>query len=250
MTKGLRITVRAKSNGNCIVKADFAGNSTYKPSNGIWSIQISGLDTPAAGSNAIQTITFPALSTREIGPAQKLNATATSGLPITYTSLTPNICYIVNGSSGASVQTVNPLPNANSWDCTVSATQNGDERYAAARPVQRTFRWIPAAMNISISGSTRFRGKGPNLVSATINFIDASKRGTSGLGHLLQVTSLSPITCKVISAELVTISGGLATQAQVSGLANGACQLKFDFAGTNERASSSRSWSTTISQLP
>jgi hypothetical protein len=246
LTQGLRITVRAKSNGSCIVQADFPGNATYKPANAIWSITVAGLNLPAVGSNASQTITFPRLWDTEFGPAQTLNATASSGLLVTYVSLTPNVCFIVAGASTASVQSVSPLPSVASFDCTVRATQSGDSRFAPALPIDRSFKWMPSAMNITISGSSRFLGKGPHSVSATINFVDPNKRGTSGLGHLLQVTSLTPNTCTVASNVIISATGGQVNQTRINGIANGDCQLRYDFSGTADRAATTRTWSTSI----
>lgn len=250
LSKGLRITVRAKSNGNCIVRADFAGDATFKPSNGIWSIMISGLNAPTAGANATQTITFPALSNQEVGPAQTLRATTNSGLPITYTSLTPNTCYIITGASNASVQTVTNRPAAPSWDCTVRASQPGDNRFAAATPVDQSFKWTPSAMLITVSGSSNLRGRGTHTVTASLNFADIYKRVTTGLGHLLAATSLTPNTCSVSGNAAWSRSGGILTRTSLRGIANGECQIRYEFAGTPDRLPTSVIWKTTMTRLP
>ena len=250
LAKGLRVTVRAKSNGNCILRADFAGNATYKPSNAIWSIMISGLNAPVAGASATQTINFPALSNQEVGPAQALRATASSGLPITYTSLTPSVCYIIAGASTASVQTVANRPVGTSWDCTVRASQPGDNRFAAAAPVDQSFKWTQAAMLITVTGSSTLVGRGTHTITASLNFADINKRGTSGLGHLLKATSLTPATCSVISNAAWSRSGGIVTRTSLRGIANGECQLQYEFAGTPDRMPTSVIWKTMMTRLP
>ena len=54
-------------------------------------------------------------------------ATATSGLPVSYRSLTPSTCSV----SGTTVTQLAP------GTCTVEASQPGDEIFAAAEPVTR-----------------------------------------------------------------------------------------------------------------
>lgn len=250
LAKGLRITVRAKSNGSCIVRSDFAGNATYKPSNAIWSITISGLNAPAVGANATQTISFPALSNQEVGPAQQLRAISNSGLPITYKSLTPATCFIINGASGSSVQSAPNRPAGESWDCTVRATQPGDSRFAAATPVDQTFKWNRAAMLITVSAPTTLSGRGLHTIIASLNFADINKRGTSGLGHLLKATSLTPATCTVSRNAAWSRSGGIVTRTSLRGVANGDCQIQYDFAGTTDRSPTSVVWRATITRLP
>jgi len=250
LSKGLRVTVRAKSNGSCVVRADFAGNATYKPSNAIWSVSISGLNAPAVGASATQTITFPALTNQEVGPAQQLRASSSSGLPITYVSLTPATCFIIAGASSASVQSAPTRPAGESWDCTVRATQSGDNRFAAATPVDQSFKWNRAAMLITVSAPTTLSGRGLHTIIASLNFADVSKRGTSGLGHLLKATSLTPATCTVASNAAWSRSGGIVTRTNLTGVANGECQLRYDFAGTNDRSPTSVVWRATITRLP
>lgn len=57
-------------------------------------------------------------------------ATASSGLPITYTTTTPDVCTIVNGDSYQMVT---------AGSCGVVASQEGDITYNAAVPQQRNF---------------------------------------------------------------------------------------------------------------
>ena len=89
-----RSTIRARTNGLCIIRYVYGGDANLLPSSAEWSLNISGIISPAPGSSTAQTINFPAIADREYGPGYILNATASSGLPITYKSLTPNVCYI------------------------------------------------------------------------------------------------------------------------------------------------------------
>jgi hypothetical protein len=69
-----------------------------------------------------QTITFPTVTTIP------LNATATSGLPVSYTVI-----------SGPATVTGNILTIAGAGTVTVQANQTGNESYSAAPPVLLTF---------------------------------------------------------------------------------------------------------------
>lgn len=77
-----------------------------------------------------QTITFnqPGVQFQQAGPLT-LEATASSGLPVSYQSSTTSVCT-VSGSSVTFVTT---------GTCTIQARQPGDSTFAAAPPVTRTF---------------------------------------------------------------------------------------------------------------
>ena len=76
-----------------------------------------------------QTIDFPALS--DVGPIGMVSlfATASSGLPVGYSSTTPTVCTV----SGSVV-----TPKT-AGTCTIQATQSGNADYNAAAPVGRSF---------------------------------------------------------------------------------------------------------------
>jgi len=81
-----------------------------------------------------QTITFPALSDQRIElPAPPLAATASSGLAVTYTSLTPTVCTVTNGV----------LRLVTGGTCSIQASQrggnNGGILYGAAANVINSF---------------------------------------------------------------------------------------------------------------
>lgn len=79
---------------------------------------------------AEQTISFAAVPDKQLGdPAFPVTATASSGLPVRVLSNTPTVCT-VNGA------TVTLLA---SGICTISARQEGNERFQAASPVLQSF---------------------------------------------------------------------------------------------------------------
>ena len=89
-----------------------------------------------------QTITFNPIPNQVQGTTLALNATAGSGLSVSYTSLTPSVCTVAATTAAL----------ANPGTCTIVASQNGDTRYAAAAPVSQSFTVISAA-NFTITAT-------------------------------------------------------------------------------------------------
>jgi len=78
---------------------------------------------------ALQTITFGAIASQTAGTTLALQATASSGLPVTFASLTPGVCTI-SGSTASLI---------NTGTCTITASQIGNSNYAAAKLVSQSF---------------------------------------------------------------------------------------------------------------
>jgi hypothetical protein len=86
-----------------------------------------------------QSISFLQPLPMRVGNAvQVLEAAATSGLPITYQSLTPSVCSIVNGTR------LNYVNAITAGSCTVEASQLGNTSIAAANPISLTFQVLAA----------------------------------------------------------------------------------------------------------
>ncbi|MGD0249042.1 MAG: MBG domain-containing protein, partial [Candidatus Limnocylindrales bacterium] len=123
------------ANGTCTIAANQAGNGVYSAAPQVTQNVSVGLNP--------QTITFdtPAPSGTVGQSGVSVHAVATSGLPVTYSSLTPSICT-VNGSSGALTLlangtctiAANQAGNANGT-CTIAANQAGNGVYSAAPQV-------------------------------------------------------------------------------------------------------------------
>jgi outer membrane protein OmpA-like peptidoglycan-associated protein len=141
-------SVTLLATGTCTITADQSGNSTYATASSVTrSFQITAVPAaapppatpsapapaaPAPGTSApaAQVITFTQPSDAVVDAGSlDLDATASSGLSVTYTSLTPNVCR-VSGSTVIVIAT---------GTCSISARQNGDGAYGAAAPVSRSF---------------------------------------------------------------------------------------------------------------
>ena len=83
-----------------------------------------------AGALTAQTITFAALGAKRLGNTPfTVSASASSALPVAFSSLTTATCRVVGSVVTLVAQ----------GTCTIRASQAGDGSYAAAAPVDQTF---------------------------------------------------------------------------------------------------------------
>jgi hypothetical protein len=141
--------------GTCTIQASQSGNASYAPA------------TPVSQSFTVlgtQTITFNPIPTQTQGTSIALSATASSGLPVSFTSLTSGVCTV----SGTTANLIG------GGTCTIQASQAGNAAYAAATPVSQSFSVVSAA-TFTIT---------PNPPSETV------KRGNVA-GFILQLKSVN-----------------------------------------------------------
>jgi hypothetical protein len=262
-TNGPRGTVRAKANGACQIKIDYPGNGDQLPSTTTWISTVSGITGPPVGSNTPQTITFPVIPNREFGGGVYPKAVASSSLPITYRSLTPNVCYIIVGlADGPAIQTVTPKPAGDNLTCTVEASQAGDDRYAAAAPITQSFVWSKAAMYITpYWAATAVRNVALRPLTATtyvsnsnyffhssLLFTSGQNSGLLSIGHIMSAVSTTPDICSVQAVEADDRTGGIFTRATIRMIKVGTCSITWGFAGTDTRAAATRVMTVVVSK--
>ncbi len=115
-------TVTILAAGTCTIAADQEGGNAYTP-----ALQVTQSFTVA---RANQAITFAALPGRTLGEAPfVVNATASSGLAVTFSSLTSGVCTV----SGATVTLIA------AGTCTIATDQIGNANVSAASQVTRSF---------------------------------------------------------------------------------------------------------------
>jgi streptogramin lyase len=121
--------------GTCTIQATQAGNATYAAATPVsQSFQVT------QPSQTSQTITFGSLSNMALGSAPlTLSATASSGLPVSFDSLTTSVCT-VSGSTSILVAL---------GTCTIQATQAGNATYSAATPVSQSFQVEAATFTVT-----------------------------------------------------------------------------------------------------
>jgi uncharacterized repeat protein (TIGR02543 family) len=141
-------------------------------------------------SNQAQTITFNNPGTKTpTTPAFASGATASSGLTVTLTSLTPGICTV----SG-----LNIVPVA-AGSCTIVATQTGNSSYSEAQSVTQTFPITTLTAQTITAPSP-----GDQTWSGTSYTITRTPTATSGL--TVTMISTTPSVCTV-SGFVITIVG-------------------------------------------
>ncbi len=196
-------------------------------------------------SKADQTISFPALpDTAFTSTTPTPAATATSGLPVTYTSLTTSVCTTTSGGTIALVATS---------VCTIAADQTGNSTFNAAAQTTRSFTVTPGtALTPVIATPT---GTADGFTTQVTNHDPAftwgvtSDQGTAtidGTGLITVTIAFDPADANgsAITAYTVTANPGGVTctpnapfspplQCQIAGLTRGTA---FTFAVTATNA--------------
>jgi len=135
-------------------------------------------DGPAVEARP-QTVGFQAAPSLKIGNGVSLSATASSGLPVSYLSLTPAVCSVDNSTG-----TVTAVATGT---CTIAANQSGNSQYA---PAPQTTLDLPVQ-----TGRVQSVGfaTAPSLSPGGIASVSAS--ATSGLA--ISYSSTTPSVCRV-----------------------------------------------------
>jgi hypothetical protein len=171
-------TVTLIAAGTCTIQAHQAGNTDYAKA------------TPVSQSfqvmQASQTINFPALSDARYGESPfVVGATASSGLAVSFASLTTTVCTM----SRATVTLVG------TGTCTLQATQTGNPDWLAATPVSQSF---------SVGRDTQTITFGP-LSNKTLGTVPFNIQATASSGLAISFFSLTKTVCTV-SGDTVTLA--------------------------------------------
>ncbi len=116
--------------GTCSITATQPGDATYQAAT---PVQRSFEVLPG-----VNVITFPALASVTLnGVPTQPSATASSGLKVSYTTQTPDLCAVDANTGTITLlqDTAVTLPS----DCTITASQGGSVSYVAAADVNKTF---------------------------------------------------------------------------------------------------------------
>lgn len=138
-----------------------------------------------------QTITVGTLPAIVFGGTGTLMATASSGLPVSFASDTPQTCSV-------SVSVVTGLL---AGTCSITASQAGNASYSAAPQVVFSFPIAPAPQAISF---------GPLPASIPV-FGSLALSATASSGLSVQFSSASPLICAVSGTSLTGLAGGTCT---------------------------------------
>lgn len=177
-----------------------SGTQTTVSGNGPWLWSCNGSNgggtancsaSLASQPQAIGTISiYP--TTLTVGGATQISAASSSGLPVSFNSLTPSVCT-VNGSTVAGIA---------SGTCTVAANQAGNTSYSAAPQVTQ---YIIVSRNSQSIGTINFLS--PTLLVSSSTTISA----TDSSGLAVSYSSTTPNICSVSGNTITGIAAGTCT---------------------------------------
>lgn len=178
--------VQGLAEGECLLTADQAGDATFAAAAQA-ALSLSVAPDPT------QTVRFgDAPSLTVMGSAQA-SASASSGLPVRYASLTPAVCA-VDATSGL-------VQGLTLGTCTLGATQPGNDRWNAAAVVTQSFPVASMTQVLSFGAPASLTVGDSTAVTAA---------ASSGL--TVRFASLSASVCSVSPSGLVTgLSSGTCT---------------------------------------
>ncbi|MEO0010547.1 MAG: hypothetical protein RIQ39_136 [Actinomycetota bacterium] len=184
-----------------------------------------------------QSISFTLPTSRLFVDAPtSLTATASSGLAISYSTTTPNVCQIVTNGASSTLVPTTPITATSSATCIVVATQLGDETFASAASVSRAITFLKVAQSLNFATP-------PNRDISLLNPLSVS--ASSGLAVTL--TSSTPATCSVVT----TSNGGYAAQAVAGAPADTSkCTIVATQAGDDRYAAVTSSRTFTWTRTP
>ena len=144
-----------------------------------------------APSGSAQSIAFGGLASSPVASTISLAATATSGLPVVFTSLTPAICSVSGGQ----------LLTAAIGQCVVEADQAGSVGYwlaAAAVTQGLTVTGLPQSIQFTAPGDLTI-GASTALVASATSLLPVS------------FSSLTPLVCSVSANSVTALAVGSCT---------------------------------------
>jgi sugar lactone lactonase YvrE len=161
-----------------------------------------------------QTITFASIPSETQGMSFTLSASASSGLTVSFSSLTTTVCT----ASGTSVTL------ANGGTCSIQASQAGNSQYSAAAPVTQSFT-VLAKQTITF-----------NAISAQVIGANVALSATASSGLTVSFASTTPTICSVSGTTATTLEAGT-------------CSIQASQAGNSQyAAATSVTQSFTVSQ--
>lgn len=176
-------TVSFTAVGTCVIDANQAGNANYNA-----ATQIQQSFSVGQGSQTISfTSTAPAGAT-VAGPTYTVSATATSGLPVTFTidATATSVCSIAG--STVSFQGVGT--------CVIDANQAGNANYTAAPQVQQSFAVGKGNQTISFTSTPP---ASPTVGGPTYT---VSATATSGLPVVFTIDASAASVCSIAGATV------------------------------------------------
>ena len=189
-TKSVAVITHAFAAGNHTLTADFT------PTVGVTTTSANVLQTV---NKLTQTITFPALTDTEFSATQPVpNASASSGLAVSYDSTTGTVCTVTTGGTISFVSV---------GTCSIRASQAGDASRDAATPVTQSFNITQGANSITFPAlaNTAFTATPPTPgASASSNLTVAYSTTTAPVCTVTNggtISFVSAGTCSITASQ-------------------------------------------------
>jgi sugar lactone lactonase YvrE len=152
-------TISGIATGTCTIAADQPGNISYAAAARV---------TQSFQIESFQTITFGAAPTLFAGGTGTVSASASSGLAVSFSSLTPSICTVsgstVNGVAGGT--------------CTIAADQTGNANFLAAPEVTQAIT-VTGAVELNLAIGWNLLGNGVNTPINVENIFGSAANASS-----------------------------------------------------------------------
>lgn len=189
--------------GTCTIAADQSGNTTYAPAP-------QATQNLAVIFNPVQTISFAAPPALSFGGTALVSATASSGLAVSYSSLTPLVCSVATGTG--------LVTDSTAGSCIIAANQAGDINYNPAPQMTQTLTvTVPAVPTApgAPTGVTATLGNLANTVTVNIGATDSggspitgytvssTPAGLTATGLASSFTLSCPTTCSGYAFSVV-----------------------------------------------
>jgi hypothetical protein len=165
-----------------------------------------------------QTITFGPLANQVLGTAPfTVSATASSGLPVSFASLTSTYCSV----SGSTVTLLN------AGTCTIQATQLGNATYSAAAPVNQSFQiTAPApAADVAVFAETSDHPTHGTTMNFTPWVLDLSKPSASNVVLTITIPAPAGVISGPITGKVADVSCSLAGCSAVPPSGGSSCSV-------------------------
>ena len=158
--------------------------------------EVAGISVRGAVQLSDQTITFDPLGDATLGdPPVTAHATASSGLPVTFSTTTPDVCTV----DGATITLVG------SGTCTVEADQAGDATHNAAPPVQQSFTVAPQATTTTSTTTTTVPPTTTTTSTTTTTTVPPTTTTTSTTTTSTTTTSTTTTSTTTSSTSTTTV---------------------------------------------
>jgi hypothetical protein len=161
--------------GDCVIVANQSGDANYAAAQ-------PASQTMVVEPSREQSITFAAAPTLTLGGTATVSATASSGLAVSYSSATPDVCAV---SPDAGLVT-----DLTAGNCIIAADQIGDTFFDAAAQVQQTIT-VAVSSGVSVPGA-------PSAVTAVAHdgldnvMVDAGETDSGGSTILAYTVTSQP----------------------------------------------------------